>query len=43
LSRGGRNDWTNLAITCAVCNRSKGASTVEEFFDLWRANPTNFV
>ncbi len=31
LSRGGCNDWTNLAITCGDCNRSKGSMTVEEF------------
>jgi 5-methylcytosine-specific restriction endonuclease McrA len=43
LSRGGRNDWTNVAVTCAACNRSMGAFTVEEFFDLRQANPTNFV
>ena len=32
LSRGGRNDWTNLAIACENCNLSKGSMTVEEFF-----------
>jgi 5-methylcytosine-specific restriction endonuclease McrA len=32
LSRGGRNDWTNLAITCGNCNLSKGSMTLEEFF-----------
>ncbi len=32
LSRGGRNDWSNLAITCGDCNRSKGTMTAEEFF-----------
>jgi 5-methylcytosine-specific restriction endonuclease McrA len=32
LTRGGRNDWSNLAITCGGCNRSKGAMTAEEFF-----------
>ena len=32
LSRGGRNDWSNLAVTCGSCNRSKGMMTVEEFF-----------
>jgi 5-methylcytosine-specific restriction endonuclease McrA len=32
LSRGGRNDWTNLAIVCRNCNLSKGSMTVEEFF-----------
>ncbi len=34
LSRGGRNDWSNLAIVCAPCNGSKYTKTVEEFFDL---------
>jgi 5-methylcytosine-specific restriction endonuclease McrA len=33
LSRGGRNDWTNLAISCRACNLSKGSITVEEFFN----------
>ena len=32
LSRGGHNDWSNLAIVCACCNKSKSAKTVEEFF-----------
>jgi 5-methylcytosine-specific restriction endonuclease McrA len=32
LSRGGRNDWTNLAVTCRICNLSKGSVTAEEFF-----------
>jgi 5-methylcytosine-specific restriction endonuclease McrA len=32
LSRGGRNDWTNLAITCGNCNLSKGSMTLEEVF-----------
>lgn len=31
LSRGGRNDWTNLALACVFCNRSKHAKTVLEF------------
>jgi 5-methylcytosine-specific restriction endonuclease McrA len=31
LSRGGCNDWTNLAITCGRCNLAKGSMTVEEF------------
>jgi 5-methylcytosine-specific restriction endonuclease McrA len=30
LSREGRNDWSNLAVTCGSCNRSKGTMTVEE-------------
>lgn len=33
LSRGGRNDWVNLAITCAHCNLSKHNKTAEEFFN----------
>lgn len=32
LSRGGSNDWTNLAITCPACNVSKGTKTAEEFW-----------
>lgn len=32
LSRGGRDDWTNLAISCASCNSRKKTKTVEEFF-----------
>lgn len=35
-SRGGTNDWFNLAITCGPCNRRKSAKTVEEFFALER-------
>ena len=31
LSRGGRNDWTNLAISCPECNFRKNARTAEEF------------
>ena len=31
LIRGGRNDWTNLAVSCAFCNNSKHAKTAEEF------------
>jgi 5-methylcytosine-specific restriction endonuclease McrA len=33
LSRGGRNDWTNLAVVCEWCNNSKNAKTTEEFFE----------
>lgn len=33
LSRGGVNDWTNLAITCPTCNVSKQAKTAEEFME----------
>ncbi len=31
LVRGGRNDWTNLAIVCPRCNHSKGTKSAEEF------------
>lgn len=31
LSRGGLHDWSNIALTCAACNLSKGTKTVEEF------------
>ncbi len=31
LSRGGRNDWSNLAITCESCNLRKNNKTAEEF------------
>jgi len=31
LSRGGRNDCTNLAVTCATRKRSKGSLTTEQF------------
>ena len=33
LSRGGRNDWTNLAVVCEWCNNSKNAKTAEEFIN----------
>lgn len=33
LSRGGRNDWPNLAIACPACNRSKCDKTAEEFMN----------
>jgi uncharacterized protein (TIGR02646 family) len=32
LSRGGSNDWSNIAITCQGCNSRKHSKTVEEFF-----------
>lgn len=32
LSRGGSNDALNIALTCALCNLSKGIETVEEYF-----------
>lgn len=31
VAKGGTGDWSNLAITCGPCNRSKGAKTLEEF------------
>ncbi len=31
ISRGGRNDWTNLAIACGRCNPAKSSMTAEEF------------
>lgn len=37
VSRGGANDWTNLAVTCEQCNWQKKAKTPEEFID-WRSN-----
>lgn len=36
IVRGGSNDWSNLAITCAPCNGSKHASTAEEFMERLR-------
>lgn len=33
ISRGGTNDWTNLAITCVNCNQRKWTKTTEEFFN----------
>ena len=30
LSRGGRIDWTNLAVTCEACDRSRGSLTTQE-------------
>lgn len=33
LVRGGCNDWTNLALACATCNRRKGSMTAEEFVE----------
>jgi 5-methylcytosine-specific restriction endonuclease McrA len=41
LSRGGRNDWSNLAVTCGSCNRSKGTMTAEEFFQAIRSADTD--
>ncbi len=31
LSRGGSNDWSNIAAVCESCNRRKHTRTVEEF------------
>lgn len=33
VSRGGSNDWTNLALTCQNCNRRKSNKTAEEFVE----------
>lgn len=33
LSRGGSNDWSNLAITCPSCNLRKNAKTTEEYVE----------
>lgn len=32
ISRGGTNDWSNIAITCPFCNWSKNDNTAEEFW-----------
>lgn len=34
LSRGGQNDWTNLAVVCPSCNRTKSDKTTEQFMYL---------
>jgi len=34
LSRGGGNDWTNLAVTCESCNCRKHIKTTEEFMEV---------
>ena len=31
ISRGGSNDISNIALSCATCNLQKGAKTAEEF------------
>lgn len=31
VSRGGKNDTSNLTLACANCNRSKGAKTLREW------------
>ena len=36
ISQGGRNDWTNLAVTCPACNLHKNARTAEEFMECLR-------
>lgn len=33
LSRGGSNDWQNLAIVCPHCNATKNTKTAEEFMN----------
>lgn len=38
LSRGGRNDWTNLALTCLSCNLRKNAKTAIEYMDYLMAS-----
>jgi 5-methylcytosine-specific restriction endonuclease McrA len=40
LSRGGSNDWSNLAITCASCNREKGTMTAVEYFSTRQTPPS---
>jgi 5-methylcytosine-specific restriction endonuclease McrA len=35
ISRGGTNNIENITLSCAKCNLSKGAKTVEEFLE-WR-------
>jgi len=34
LSRGGQNDITNIALSCARCNLQKGTKTPEEFLKM---------
>ena len=31
LVRGGFNDWSNIVVACAPCNRKKGMLTATEF------------
>lgn len=33
LCKGGRHDWTNIAITCAACNMRKHSKTAEDFME----------
>jgi 5-methylcytosine-specific restriction endonuclease McrA len=37
LSRGGTSDISNIVLSCAKCNHSKGTKTDEEFLDTQRA------
>lgn len=36
ISRGGVNDWSNVAIACPECNQAKSAKTAEEFMAVLR-------
>lgn len=38
VCRGGRNDWTNLAITCPTCNLRKNRKTVVEFMEYLKSD-----
>lgn len=33
ISRRGTNDWSNIAVTCPLCNWSKNNKTTEEYWD----------
>ena len=39
ISKGGSNDWSNIALTCRYCNRSKYNRTVEEFMERFHLKP----
>lgn len=34
ISRGGSGTWSNVALSCKMCNLSKGAKTAEEFMNI---------